>query len=477
MKNPLILLLTGAICVLVIAGCPNPESGDEGTYRVSIADIDYGTITAEPRGGDEGNEITLTITPDDGFRLKGGSLKYQAGEGVLVTINSVTGKFRLPAANVTVSAEFEEYFRVNIPEALAAYIDAIPSGGPEGTEISLVISPPTADNFVAAGSLKYNDGYDDTPIDVGTQKFNLPPSDVTIYAVFDTMDTLIRKMIPVDRGVVTSWIGMTSGGNGSPFYNAGPDTPVTVEPYSIGATEVSYQLWYDVKTWAESLEDGRKYTWAASIGRQGKGTYNGEPTENRYHPVTAVSYWGAVVWCNAYSEWAAEHDDDKTNYRSRYKTSEGQVIRSTIGLDNTIAGFDVAPLTDEPGYRLPTRTEWEFAARGGKPRSAAWQYPYAGSDGIDAVAWYTTSAGSNTHPVGGKSPNTLGIYDMSGNINELVDNPYTYSLSPSSPTQYMTFSIGGSYSSPADSCQITATTGAYLASPTGGFRIAGPYQP
>ena len=64
-------------------------------------------------------------------------------------------------------------------------------------------------------------------------------------------------------------------------------------------------------------------------------------------------------------------------------------------------------------YRLPTEAEWEYAARGG---NASKGYLYAGSDNVDEVAWYSSNSGWRTHPVGGKAPNELGLYDMSGNV-------------------------------------------------------------
>jgi formylglycine-generating enzyme required for sulfatase activity len=64
-------------------------------------------------------------------------------------------------------------------------------------------------------------------------------------------------------------------------------------------------------------------------------------------------------------------------------------------------------------YRLPTEAEWEYAAKGGR-RSKG--YTYSGSNDINSVAWYKDNSGAKTHILGGKQPNELGIYDMSGNV-------------------------------------------------------------
>jgi formylglycine-generating enzyme required for sulfatase activity len=127
-------------------------------------------------------------------------------------------------------------------------------------------------------------------------------------------------------------------------------------------------------------------------------------------------------------------------------------------------------------HRLPTEAEWEFAAR---DRGGA--HLYAGSNDIDMVAWYSGNSNGRTHPVGLKMPNSLGLYDMSGNVYEWCRDWYgdyaegtvTDPLGPSSGGHRVL--RGGCWYYDERSCRVAVRIIGipFFRSDTLGFRLAG----
>jgi sulfatase modifying factor 1 len=109
-------------------------------------------------------------------------------------------------------------------------------------------------------------------------------------------------------------------------------------------------------------------------------------------PVERVTWYQAVEFCNRLSE------------------------RDGLTPSYVISGEDVTCDFSADGYRLLTEAEWEYAARGGHLSQI--DYLYAGSNNADEVAWNSNNSGGETHDVGKKQPNELGLYDLSGNVSE-----------------------------------------------------------
>jgi formylglycine-generating enzyme required for sulfatase activity len=124
----------------------------------------------------------------------------------------------------------------------------------------------------------------------------------------------------------------------------------------------------------------------------------------------------------------------------------------------------IKKLNEQTGkkYRLPTEAEWEYAARGGNKSQGN---KYSGSNNLDEVAWYRDNSGGKTNDVGTKSPNELGIYDMSGNVWEWVSDWYgdytsgaqTNPTGPSSGSDRV--NRGGSWYNNAEYCRVSFRVG------------------
>ena len=143
------------------------------------------------------------------------------------------------------------------------------------------------------------------------------------------------------------------------------------------------------------------------------GSNNGHFSEKPVHSVTLSSFnIGKYEVTNA--QWTAVIGSNAVNYSGCDNCPVEHVtwieVQEYIQRLNAQTGKN---------YRLPTEAEWEYAARGGK---ASKGYTYSGSNTLSAVAWFSDNSGGNTHPVGTRKPNELGIYDMTGNVKEFCSD-------------------------------------------------------
>ena len=211
------------------------------------------------------------------------------------------------------------------------------------------------------------------------------------------------KMIFVKGG--TFQMGSDSGDD-----DEKPVHSVTVSDFYMGEFEVTQALWQEVMgTTIYQQRDKANKSWSVhGVGAD--------------YPMYYVSYTEAEEFCG------------RLNQRLRSQLPDGY------------------------RFSLPTEAEWEYAARGGSKSNA---YTYSGSNDLSDVGWYTDNSGESTHKVGSKRANSLGLYDMSGNVWEWCSDWYedyrcwSSQTDPRDPSSRLSRVLrGGSWSYGASSCRV-----------------------
>ncbi len=295
--------------------------------------------------------------------------------------------------------------RVSTDKEADAYLDGSFMGKvPEASEAVF--------SNVAVGNhtVEMRQGNDKQNISVRVEK------DSEVLAAF-TFIKVPDNMVLVEGG--TFMMGSNDG-----YDDEKPVHQVTVSSFMIGEYELTvgeFRAFVNAsgyKTIAETSGGGYVVSgdkWEQKADANWKNPYISQTDE---HPVTCVSWYDAIAYCN----WLSRRDGLSPCYSISGNTAPTNWNSGTVDCN-----------WSANGYRLPTEAEWEYAARGGNKSKG---YTYSGSNDVGSVAWYWDNAGEATHAVGGKSPNELGIYDMSGNVWEWCWDWYSSyaSASQNNPT-------------------------------------------
>lgn len=150
-----------------------------------------------------------------------------------------------------------------------------------------------------------------------------------------------------------------------------------------------------------------------------------------------------------------------------YKSVNGTASTSQLPIDNvsypSVSTF-IEKLNNETklNFSLPSAEQWLYAAKGGNKTQS---YTYAGSNTPGDVAWYSANC-SSKQTVKTKAPNELGIYDMSGNVEEFVSTLYE---------RYYPYIYGGGYCSNVSYIEKTSNVTTYSGSGNAGYNIESNY--
>ena len=210
----------------------------------------------------------------------------------------------------------------------------------------------------------------------------------------------VPGMVWVPRG---SFIMGESGVSGSPaILHAYPTRVVTLDGFYINRTLVT-QTEYKTLTTAN----------AGHLDAPNHITPDPSNTKGDNNPVERVSWFDTIRYCILLSE---ENSLDPVYSITPLSSVIIPPTAPVSGLYSINSASVSIVNWNASGYRLPTEAEWEYAAKGGNGMGP--YTTYSGSNDANLVAWFNTNSSGRTHPVNEKQPNSLGIYDMSGNVSE-----------------------------------------------------------
>jgi hypothetical protein len=188
--------------------------------------------------------------------------------------------------------------------------------------------------------------------------------------------------------------------------------------------------------------------------------YSKDPSEGEIQdkrPVEFVSWYDAVYFCNVLTTLTMGEDEccytitDIVRKNDNQEAQKNKFIKEKPTFITFIKSANVIIDHNKKGFRLPTKDEWIYAAKGGHKSKKS---KYAGSNNLQEVGWVKYNSNKTHHQVGLLKPNKLGIYDMTGNVKEFCEDLafYTNTKNQVFPRR---IEIGGNMFSDKDQALLT----------------------